>query len=215
MSSPSTMKSEQVMEICALCPVIPVLEVQRAEDAVPLAQALLAGGLRVLEVTMRTDDALNAISEMSTIKGAVVGAGTLRTPEDVRAAKQAGAAFGVSPGATDSLLAACETEKLPILPGAATASEMMALLEKGYIAQKFFPAEASGGQAALKSLGGPLPKAKFCPTGGITPQTAKSYLGLKNVMCVGGSWIAPKDLVASKNWKEIENRAQLTSKLKE
>ena len=215
MSDHSQPKSEQVVEICKLCPVIPVLEVERAEDAGPLAQALLSGGLRVLEVTLRTADALTAISEMATIKGAVVGAGTLRTPEDVRAAKQAGATFGVSPGATDSLLAACETEDLPILPGAATASEVMALLEKGYTAQKFFPAEASGGQAALKSLGGPLPKAMFCPTGGITPQTAKSYLSLKNVMCVGGSWIAPKDLVASKNWKEIENRAQQTSQLKE
>lgn len=213
MDSPRNLKSSRIIEICRLCPVIPVLEVEQIEQAAPLAQALIAGRLRVLEVTLRTDCALSAISEMSRVPNAIVGAGTLRTPEDVRAAKQAGASFGVSPGATDRLLDACEETGLPLLPGAATASEVMTLLEKGYTAQKFFPAEASGGRAALRSFGGPLPLVKFCPTGGITPEKATHYLELGNVMCVGGSWIAPTSLLRSGNWAEIETRARHASQL--
>ncbi|MFV1543288.1 MULTISPECIES: bifunctional 4-hydroxy-2-oxoglutarate aldolase/2-dehydro-3-deoxy-phosphogluconate aldolase [unclassified Phaeobacter] len=213
MDSPRNLKSSRIIEICRLCPVIPVLEVEQIEQATPLAQALNAGGLRVLEVTLRTDCALSVISEMSKVPNAIVGAGTLRTPEDVRAAKQAGASFGVSPGATDRLLDACEEAGLPLLPGAATASEVMTLLEKGYTAQKFFPAEASGGRSALRSLGGPLPLVQFCPTGGITPEKAKQYLKLENVRCVGGSWIAPTSLLRSRNWAEIETRARHASQL--
>lgn len=214
MGQDSENNSQKVREICGLCPVIPVLQIARLEDAFPLANALLAGGLCVLEVTLRTECALDAISKMSRVEGAVVGVGTLRCPEDVRAAKQAGAAFGVSPGATDKLLTACEEESFPLLPGAATASEAMVLLERGYTVQKFFPAEAAGGRSMLKSLGGPLPGVTFCPTGGIAPETAQSYLKLSNVICVGGSWIAPEDLLSTQNWFEIARRSKIANAFK-
>jgi 2-dehydro-3-deoxyphosphogluconate aldolase/(4S)-4-hydroxy-2-oxoglutarate aldolase len=145
---------------------------------------------------------------MSAVPGGHVGAGTLITPEDVRAAKEAGASFGVSPGATDALLEACEAEALPLLPGAATASEAMRLLARGYDMVKFFPAEAAGGAAALKSIGGPLPRIAFCPTGGITAQNAPGYLKLANVACVGGSWVAPSYMVAGRDWSGIEALAR-------
>ena len=203
----------RVIEFCSLCPVIPVLEVANIEDAEPLAHALLGGGLRVLEVTLRTDSALDVISNMSKVEGVIVGAGTLRTPNHILAAREAGASFGVSPGATDGMLSACQDEDFPILPGAASASEVMVLLEKGYTALKFFPAEAAGGRALLKSLAGPFPDALFCPTGGITRQSASQYLELPNVMCVGGSWLAPIDLINAKNWQEIEIRARLANEL--
>lgn len=206
-------KNEALIGICGACPVIPVLEVEKTADALPLARSLMAGGLQVLEITLRTDNALDVISAMARVEGARVGAGTLRTPKDVRAAKEAGAIFGVSPGATDRLLEACEAEDLPLLPGAATASEVMFLLEKGYTFQKFFPAEASGGAVQLKSLAGPLPQVKFCPTGGVSPGNAQNYLNLANVVCVGGSWIAHPDLIKSRNWVEIEERSRLASQL--
>lgn len=195
---------QHTREICSLAPVMPVIVINESTHAVPLANALLTGGLPALEVTLRTPAALDAIQAMSQIKGAIVGAGTLITPEDVRAAKQAGAVFGVSPGATDALLSACETEGLPLLPGAATASEAMRLLERGYDMQKFFPAEASGGVQALKSIAGPLPRISFCPTGGINTDNARTYLAQDNVLCVGGSWITPADLLERGKWSDIQ-----------
>jgi 2-dehydro-3-deoxyphosphogluconate aldolase/(4S)-4-hydroxy-2-oxoglutarate aldolase len=195
--------SAQALEICLLAPVIPVLVIDDLATARPLAEALVAGGLPVLEVTLRTPVALDAIREMAKVPGGVVGAGTLLTPEDVRAAKAAGALFGVSPGATDRLLKACEDEDLPLLPGAATATEAMRLLERGYTVQKFFPAEASGGAPALKSIGAPLPQIRFCPTGGVSLANAPDYLKLPNTLCVGGSWVAPAGLVKAGDWQGI------------
>lgn len=194
--------------MCGLAPVIPVLVIEDAGKARPLAEALVAGGLPVLEVTLRTPAALEAIRAMAEVPGGHVGAGTLISGDDVRAAKAAGATFGVSPGATDALLQACEDEGLPLLAGAATASEAMRLLARGYDMLKFFPAEASGGAAALKALGGPLPQISFCPTGGVSPANAGDYLKLGTVPCVGGSWIAPAGLVASGDWGAIEAKAR-------
>lgn len=195
-------------ELCTLAPVIPVIVVRAPDHAVPMAQALVAGGLPVLEVTLRTPCALEAIQAMADVEGGVVGAGTLLTPADVKAAKAAGARFGVSPGATDSLVTACEDEGLALLPGAATATEVMALLERGYTVQKFFPAEVSGGAPALRAFGGPLPQVSFCPTGGIGLGNAGDYLSLRNVLCVGGSWVAPDALVQAGDWAGIERLAR-------
>ncbi|WP_170761809.1 bifunctional 4-hydroxy-2-oxoglutarate aldolase/2-dehydro-3-deoxy-phosphogluconate aldolase [Ruegeria lacuscaerulensis] len=206
-------KTQRTREICALAPIVPVLVVDDAAQARPLAEALVAGGLPALEVTLRTPAALDAIRAMAEVPGGVVGAGTLVTPDDVRAAKEAGAQFGVSPGATDALIAACEAEGLPLLPGAATASEAMRLLARGYDMLKFFPAEASGGAPALKAIGAPLPQISFCPTGGVTPSNAQDYLSLSNVVCAGGSWVAPKQMVVSGDWAEIETLAREASKL--
>lgn len=200
--------SVRAREICDIAPIVPVLVVDDVAHARPLAQALVAGGLPALEVTLRTPAALDVIAAMSEVEGGVVGAGTLVTPEDVRCAKEAGAQFGVSPGATDALIAACEAEGLPLLPGAATASEAMALFERGYDMLKFFPAEASGGAPALKAIGAPLPQISFCPTGGVSPANADSYLSLPNVVCAGGSWVAPKDKVMAGDWAGIEALAR-------
>ena len=201
-------RTQRTREICALAPIVPVLVVDDAAHARPLAEALVAGGLPALEVTLRTPAALDAIRAMAQVPGGVVGAGTLVTPDDVRAAKEAGAQFGVSPGATDALVAACEAEGLPLLPGAATATEAMRLLERGYDMLKFFPAEASGGASALKAIGAPLPQITFCPTGGVSPANARDYLSLPNVICAGGSWVAPKQMVAQGDWAGIEALAR-------
>ena len=201
-------RSVETEKLCRMAPVIPVLVVPDAATARPLAEALVAGGLPVLEVTLRTPAALAAIREMAQVEGGVVGAGTLLTPEDVRAAQEAGARFGVSPGATERLLDACEAAELPLLPGAATSSESMALLERGYTVQKFFPAEANGGAAALKAIGAPIPQVRFCPTGGVTLANAPGYLGLSNTLCVGGSWVAPQALVDKGDWRGIEELAR-------
>ncbi|MBS1303559.1 bifunctional 4-hydroxy-2-oxoglutarate aldolase/2-dehydro-3-deoxy-phosphogluconate aldolase [Loktanella sp. SALINAS62] len=205
--------SELNRKLCELAPVIPVLVLHDAGKAADLARALVAGGLPALEVTLRTPAALDVIREMAAVPGGVVGAGTLLTPKDVENAKAAGAQFGVSPGATDLLLDACEANELPLLPGAATASEAMALLERGYSVQKFFPAEANGGVPALKAIGAPIPQVKFCPTGGVSLKNAPDYLGLSNTLCVGGSWVAPADLVASGDWAGIEALAREASQL--
>ena len=205
--------SKRAREICALAPIVPVLVVNDVSHAKPLAAALVAGGLPALEVTLRTPAALEVIREMSRVPGGIVGAGTLITPEDVSAAKAAGATFGVSPGATEVLLAACEAEDLPLLAGAATASEAMWLLERGYDMLKFFPAEASGGAPALKAIGAPLPQISFCPTGGVSPENASTYLSLPNVICAGGSWVAPAALVEQGKWDEIEGLARDASML--
>ena len=195
-------------ELCRLAPIIPVLVVEDASTGADLARALVAGGLPVLEVTLRTPAALDVIREMSGVEGGRVGAGTLLTPADVEAALEAGATFGVSPGATDRILDACEANGLPLLPGAATASEAMRLLERGYTVQKFFPAEASGGAAALKAIGAPIPQVSFCPTGGVSLSNKDAYLTLPNVVCVGGSWVAPKDRMAAGDWAAIEALAR-------
>ncbi|AGI72387.1 KHG/KDPG aldolase [Octadecabacter arcticus 238] len=195
--------SELATKVCGLAPVIPVLVVDDASIAGALAAALVAGGLPALEVTLRTPEALDVIREMAKIEGGVVGAGTLLTSKDVEAAKEAGATFGVAPGATARLLDACEANDLPLLPGAATATESMALLERGYTVQKFFPAAANGGAPALKAIGAPIPQVKFCPTGGVSLANANEYLSLPNVLCVGGSWVAPIDLVMASDWAGI------------
>lgn len=195
--------SDQNRQLCLMAPVVPVIVVDDAATAKGLAQALVSGGLPALEVTLRTPAALDAIREMASVPGGVVGAGTLLTPKDVEAAKDAGAKFGVSPGATDRLLDACEANDLPLLPGAATATEAMRLLERGYTVQKFFPAEANGGVPALKGIGAPIPQVSFCPTGGVSLKNAGDYLALSNTLCVGGSWVAPKDAVAAEDWDRI------------
>ena len=205
--------SDMIARVCAAAPVIPVLTIDRVEDAQPLARALVAGGLPALEITLRTDAALEAIAAIAEVEGAMAGVGTLLTPAQVRDAKAAGAIFGVSPGATPSLIAATLEFDLPLLPGAATATEAMRLLEQGFIFQKFFPAEAAGGAPALGSMAGPLPQITFCPTGGVTPENAKTYLALPNTLCVGGSWIAPKALVAAGAWGEITQIARRAADL--
>ena len=201
-------------EICGLAPVIPVIVVQDLAHAVPLAEALVTGGLPVLEVTLRTPVALEVIRAMAGVSGGVVGAGTLLTPQDVRNAKAAGALFGVSPGVTDALVRACEEEGLPLLGGTATVSEAMRLLERGYDVAKFFPAEVNGGAPALKAFAGPLPQMHYCPTGGVTPANAPNYLALPNVLCVGGSWVAEASLLKAGRWDEVERLARAASKLR-
>lgn len=194
----------RMLEICQMAPVVPVLVVDDLAKAVPLARALVDGGLRVLEVTLRTEAALPAISAMAeAVPEAVVGAGTLLDEKDVEAALKAGAQFGVSPGVTDPLLDAVAANGLPMLPGTATASDVMRLLDKGHDLMKFFPAEQAGGAAMLKAWSSPLSAARFCPTGGVSPQNAPQYLALPNVVCVGGSWVAPRSHVESGNWEEI------------
>ena len=205
--------SRAAERICDLAVIVPVITVDELSHAQPLARALVKGGLKALEVTLRTPVALDAIREMASVEGGVVGAGTLLTPKDVHDAVEAGAKFGVSPGATDRLLDAALEAGLPMLPGAATPSEVMRLLEKGYRVQKFFPAEASGGAPALKAIGAPLPQISFCPTGGVSPSNARDYLSLPNVICAGGSWVAPKQMVETGDWAGIETLAREASKL--
>lgn len=199
--------------LAARAPVLPVLVIERDEDALPLGRALLAGGLPVLEVTLRTAAALAAIRALRDLPGVVVGAGTLRGPADVAAACAAGAAFGVSPGATDALIAAAMAAGLPLLPGAATPTEAMRLAEAGHDLLKFFPASALGGPAALRALAAPLPGIAFCPTGGITAATAPDWLALPNVACVGGSWLAPPEALRARDWAGIEARARAAAAL--
>jgi 2-dehydro-3-deoxyphosphogluconate aldolase / (4S)-4-hydroxy-2-oxoglutarate aldolase len=206
--------SAYAREICGLAPVIPVIVVEDVAHARPLAEALVSGGLPVLEVTLRTLAALDAIRAMAEVSGGIVGAGTLITPDDVRAAKAAGALFGVSPGVTPALLDACEAEELPLLGGTATLSEAMALLDRGYDIAKFFPAEPNGGVAALKAFAGPLPRMAYCPTGGISAKNAPDYLKLPNVLCVGGSWVCDPGLVAAGSFDKIERLAREAASLR-
>jgi len=189
-------------EILAAGPVLPVVVLERATDAVPLARALLAGGVRVMEVTLRTPCALAGIGAIAReVAGMTVGAGTLLEVEDLNAARAAGAAFGVSPGATPALLRAAR--RWPFLPGASTPSEVMAARESGYSTLKFFPAAAAGGVAMLRALAGPFPDVRFCPTGGIDATSAADYLALPNVVCVGGSWLAPRALLEAGDWASV------------
>ncbi|MFE9394991.1 bifunctional 4-hydroxy-2-oxoglutarate aldolase/2-dehydro-3-deoxy-phosphogluconate aldolase [Streptomyces flavidovirens] len=198
-----------------LAPVVPVVVLEDAADAVPLALALVAGGLPAIEVTLRTPAALDSIRAIAAeVPDAVVGAGTLISPAGVADAVAAGARFLVSPGWTDTLLDAMKGSGVPFLPGVSTASEVVALLERGVTEMKFFPAEAAGGTAYLKSLGAPLPQARFCPTGGITLASAPSYLALPNVGCVGGTWMLPPAALATKDWGRVETLAREAAALR-
>lgn len=202
-------------ELLDLGPVMPVLVIEDAEQAVPLARALVDGGLFALEVTLRTPAALSAIRAIAAeVPQATVGAGTLLSPQDIAAAREAGASFGISPGATAGLLAAGQLVDWPFLPGVMTPSEILAARAAGYTTLKFFPAEAAGGCAMLKSFRGPFPDVQFCPTGGINAAGARDYLAQPNVGCVGGSWLAPLDLMAAGNWDSIRRLAVDAVKLR-
>ena len=195
-------------------PVIPVIVLHKVEHAVPMAEALVAGGIRVLEVTLRTPQGLACIEAIAkAVPQAIVGAGTVRSAADAAAAAQAGARFAVSPGYTNKLGQACRDLKLPLLPGVATSSEIMAAMEDGLSELKFFPAAQSGGLQMLKAWQGPFGDVRFCPTGGISPANAAEFLALSNVVCVGGSWLVPASAVEAGNWSEITELAQATHKL--
>ncbi|ROS01417.1 2-keto-3-deoxy-phosphogluconate aldolase [Sinobacterium caligoides] len=191
-------------EVLAISPVIPVLVIDNIEDALPLARALSAGGLKVLEVTLRTEAALQAITELrAACPELIIGAGTILNSEHYRQAVAAGSQFIVSPGVCEEVLQEAEKHDVPLLPGASTLSEMMALLARGYQTLKFFPAELNGGAKFLKTVGAVIPQLRFCPTGGISPSNAGDYLQLDNVACIGGSWMASGALVAEKQWQKI------------
>ncbi len=195
--------------ILKAAPVVPVMVIENLADAVPLARALVKGGLPVLEITLRTRAALECIRAIiAEVEGAIVGAGTVLDAKKLKETEHLGCAFAVSPGSSKALLDAAEDVLIPLLPGSATASECMALLERGYAYQKFFPAEAAGGTPYLSSLASPLPQVSFCPTGGITLESAPRYLKLANVITLGGSWMAPKKLVEAKDWTAIEKLAR-------
>ncbi|MGV9247074.1 bifunctional 4-hydroxy-2-oxoglutarate aldolase/2-dehydro-3-deoxy-phosphogluconate aldolase [Streptomyces sp. NPDC003710] len=201
--------------VLGLAPVVPVVVVTDAADAVPLARALVAGGLPAIEVTLRTPAGLEAIRAIAAeVEGSVVGAGTVLTPAQVGECVAAGARFLVSPGWTDALLTAMQASGVRFLPGVSTASEVVALLERGVTEMKFFPAQAAGGTAFLRSLAGPLPQARFCPTGGIGPVNAPEYLALPNVVCVGGTWMVPQDAVEARDWARIEGLAREAAALR-
>ena len=203
------------LELVAYGPVIPVIVLQRLEHAVPMARALVAGGVRVLEVTLRTPVALACMAAIvRDVPEAIVGAGTLRSAADVRAARDAGCQFGVSPGYTAAIAAACREAALPLLPGVATASEVMAANADGLSFLKFFPATAAGGMPMLKALAGPFPDVAFCPTGGITLDTAAQFLALPNVKVCGGSWLTPADALEAGDWPRITALARQASALR-
>ncbi|HEY6135226.1 MAG TPA: bifunctional 4-hydroxy-2-oxoglutarate aldolase/2-dehydro-3-deoxy-phosphogluconate aldolase [Rubrivivax sp.] len=203
------------IELVSYGPVIPVIVIQRVEDAVPLAQALVDGGVRVLEVTLRTPVALKCMAAIArAVPGTVVGAGTIRSVADAEAAKDAGCQFGVSPGYTTQIGHACRNLGLPLLPGVASASEVMAANADGYQFLKFFPATAAGGMPMLKALAGPFPDVAFCPTGGITVEAAPGFLALPNVKVCGGSWLTPQDAVDAKDWARITRLAQAAQALR-
>jgi 2-dehydro-3-deoxyphosphogluconate aldolase/(4S)-4-hydroxy-2-oxoglutarate aldolase len=203
------------LDLAAFGPVIPVIVLERVEHAVPLARALVAGGVRVLEVTLRTKAALACIEAIAReVPEAVLGAGTLRTAADVRAAKDAGCVFGVSPGYTSAMGQACNAAGLPLLPGVATSSEVMAANADGFTFLKFFPATAAGGIPLLKAFAGPFPDVAFCPTGGITPETAPQFLALPNVKVCGGSWLTPADALAAGDWARITTLARAAGALR-
>jgi len=204
-----TVAYNEMRSIMALAPVVPVITIHDPAHAVPLARALVRGGLRALEVTLRTKAALAAIQAMATeVPEAVVGAGTVISRKQIDQVARAGGQFCVSPGATPMLLNAARDAGMKLLPGVATASELMAMLERDLTYLKFFPAQAAGGVPMLKSLGGPLPQAVFCPTGGIKPGNAAEFLALPNVLCVGGTWICPQEALERGDWAHIENLAR-------
>jgi 2-dehydro-3-deoxyphosphogluconate aldolase/(4S)-4-hydroxy-2-oxoglutarate aldolase len=202
------------LELAGHGPVIPVIVLERVEDAVPLAQALLEGGVRVLEITLRTPAALACMEAVArAFQQAIVGAGTVRSPADARAAKDAGCAFAVSPGYSREVALGCAQAGLPLLPGVATASEVMAASADGHAFLKFFPADAAGGIPMLKALAGPFPDVSFCPTGGITAENASRYLSLSNVRVCGGTWLAPPDAIDRKDWALVSRLAREASAL--
>ncbi len=204
----------QIEKVMTAAPVIPVLVIEDPAKAVPMAEALVRGGLPSIEITLRTPRALEAIRLVAeNVEGAIPGAGTVLDEAQYEAAVAAGSQFIVSPGATDKLLDVAEQSSVPLLPGAATASEVMALLERGYERLKFFPAEQAGGASYLKSLSSPLAAAKFCPTGGVSLEKAPTYLALPNVLCVGGSWIADAKSIGAEDWAGIEERARAAAAL--
>ena len=201
-------------EVLRLSPVMPVVVVEDVDAAEHLARALLAGGIRTIEVTLRTPAALDAIARIShAVPEMIVGAGTILSAGDLDAAVNAGARYALSPGGTPKLMKAARKRPIPFIPGVATASEIMRGLDLGYTCFKFFPAEQLGGAAAVKAQAGPLPAAKFCPTGSITAEKARAYLALDNVLCVGGSWIAPADKIKAGDWRGIEKLARETAAL--
>ncbi|HEY3712330.1 MAG TPA: bifunctional 4-hydroxy-2-oxoglutarate aldolase/2-dehydro-3-deoxy-phosphogluconate aldolase [Amycolatopsis sp.] len=201
-------------DLLELSPVMPVVVIDDVGDAVPTARALLAGGIKVIELTLRTPVALAAIERVAAeVPDIVIGAGTVTSADQAKQAADAGAKFLVTPGCTDTVLEAAFATGLPFLPGAATVSEAMRLAERGLTALKFFPAEASGGVDYLKSIAGPLPSLRFCPTGGITAATAPAYLALPNVGCIGGSWLTPKKALAAKDFATVESLAAAAAKL--
>lgn len=203
------------LQLAALGPVIPVIVLQRVEDAVPVARALVEGGVRVLEVTLRTPVALQCMEAIArAVPEAIVGAGTVRSVADARAALDAGCRFAVSPGYTAEVGRVCLDLGLPLLPGVATASEVMAAQADGHAFLKFFPATAAGGIPMLKALGGPFPDVDFCPTGGITPENAAQFLALPNVKVCGGSWLTPQDAVAAGDWGRITALARAAAALR-
>ncbi len=206
--------SQSVLEVLNSTRVIPVVVIDNLDDAIPLAKALVSGGLKVLEITLRTSAALESVKLMKqAIPDAVVGTGTVIDANTLEQSLAVGADFMVSPGVTPMLLDAAKQNNAPLLPGAATASEVMRLIQQGYQALKFFPAAAAGGVAMLKSFSGPLPQVKFCPTGGIKLSNAAEYLALDNVACVGGTWMLDNKLIAAKNWQAISDLAQQASQL--
>jgi 2-dehydro-3-deoxyphosphogluconate aldolase/(4S)-4-hydroxy-2-oxoglutarate aldolase len=210
----ATPESIDTLSLAEHGPVIPVIVIQRLEDAVPMAQALVDGGVRVLEITLRTPVALQCMAAIArAVPQAIVGAGTVRSVADAQAARDAGCRFAVSPGYLSAVGLACREIGLPLLPGVATASEVMQANADGYQFLKFFPAAAAGGIAMLKALAGPFPDVVFCPTGGISAQTAPQYLALANVKVCGGSWLTPQDAVDAKDWARITQLARETAQL--
>jgi 2-dehydro-3-deoxyphosphogluconate aldolase/(4S)-4-hydroxy-2-oxoglutarate aldolase len=204
-----------LLEIMRVSPVIPVITIEKMEHAVPLAKALVAGGIRVLEVTLRTEHGLSAIRAIAEhVPDAIVGVGTLTQAEEFAAARDAGAVFGVSPGLTQTLIAAAKSSGLPLLPGTITPSEVMAAREAGYRQLKLFPAVPAGGVGMLNAIAGPMPDVTFCPTGGITPANAPQFLECKNVACVGGTWLTPRDAMEAGDWERITALAIAASKLR-
>jgi 2-dehydro-3-deoxyphosphogluconate aldolase/(4S)-4-hydroxy-2-oxoglutarate aldolase len=203
-----------LLEIMRSASVIPVIAIDDPDHAVPLAKALVAGGIRVLEVTLRTEHGLGAIRAMSEVEGAIVGVGTLTTAEEFAASRDAGAVFGVSPGLTQALIDAARSSGLPLLPGVMTPSEVMAAREAGFRQLKLFPAVPAGGVGMLNAIGGPLPDVTFCPTGGISIDTAPAFLACKNVACVGGSWLTPKDAIQAGDWGRITELARAAAALR-
>jgi len=203
-----------LLEIMRSASVIPVIAIDDPDHAVPLAKALVAGGIRVLEVTLRTAHGLGAIRAMSEVEGAIVGVGTLTSPEEFAASRDAGAVFGVSPGLTPALIAASKSSGLPLLPGVMTPSEVMAAREAGFKQLKLFPAVPAGGVGMLNAIFGPLPDVTFCPTGGISIDSAPAFLACKNVACVGGSWLTPKDAIQAGDWGRITELARAAAALR-
>ncbi|SFZ77897.1 2-dehydro-3-deoxyphosphogluconate aldolase / (4S)-4-hydroxy-2-oxoglutarate aldolase [Chitinimonas taiwanensis DSM 18899] len=204
-----------IRDIMRASPVMPVIVIDRVEDAVPLAQALVAGGIRVLEVTLRTAAALESIQAIAAaVPDAIVGVGTVTKPEQFAQVKAAGARFAVTPGLTDELAEAAKAAGIPLLPGVMTPSEVIAALAHGFDAMKLFPAEQAGGLGMLKALGGPFANVLFCPTGGVTLESAPRFLALPNVACVGGSWLVPKDKVAAGEWHVVTQLAREAAALK-